>query len=190
MSWKDIRVSSWQELVTALDETADGPGGIAKYLYRGQADTAWGLKPLLTRLVADRGFTRADVHTLERDAIREFKAEAHRFLSPYLAQSTVDCGGWWSLMQHYGVPTRLVDWTSSPYVATYFAVCEEFESDGAVWLLHPDILNELREPSRKESLRIPGDPNEMEAFFFDDKSGEELFVVSRGIRDGSVRITL
>ncbi len=36
-------------------------------------------------------------------------------------------------MQHFGSPTRLLDWTASPYVALYFAVVEDWASRGAVW---------------------------------------------------------
>ena len=39
-------------------------------------------------------------------------------------------------MQHYGAPTRLLDWTQSPYVAVYFAVESEWDEDGAVFLVH------------------------------------------------------
>lgn len=37
------------------------------------------------------------------------------------------------LMQHYGAPTRLLDWSFSPYIAAYFAVCENEDSDGFIW---------------------------------------------------------
>lgn len=45
-------------------------------------------------------------------------------------------------MQHYGVPTRLLDWTDSALVAMYFCCSSHVECDGAIWLLKPAIMNE------------------------------------------------
>jgi len=44
---------------------------------------------------------------------------------------------WYFLMQHYAAPTRLLDWTVNPLVALYFAVCDESDRDGAVWIVDP-----------------------------------------------------
>lgn len=49
---------------------------------------------------------------------------------------------WLFLMQHYGMPTRLLDWTESVLFATFFAVEKSFDNDAELWAMFPDALNQ------------------------------------------------
>lgn len=55
-----------------------------------------------------------------------------------------DLAGWLSLMQHYRLPTRLLDWSFSPLIAAYFAVAgsNNANEDACIWALAPSMLNE------------------------------------------------
>lgn len=68
--------------------------------------------------------------------------QVHTF--PYQSDNL---GQWLEYAQHYGAPTRLLDWSKNPLVALYFCCKDQCERDGAVWLLH--VGNYSRFVSRK-----------------------------------------
>lgn len=89
-------------------------------MYRGQADTAWPLIPKAGRAEFNNG----------RDLGR-FNAWRRRACAYVpLPRNDWEC---LALAQHYGLATRLLDWTLNPLFATFFAVAEHAEKDGVVY---------------------------------------------------------
>lgn len=116
--------------------------------YRGHADKEWELIPKVQRNFVG---SEEDLLRRERYYTNDFQARASVFKSPALPID--EYASWLTLMQHYGLPTRLLDWSRSPLVALYFAVSDEsqYEKDGCIWMLTPGKLNEsqkLEKPSK------------------------------------------
>lgn len=62
---------------------------------------------------------------------------------------------WLSLMRHYGLPTRLLDWSNSILVAAYFAVAEMGNDDSAIWALSPGDLYKRSMKSEGKYILTP-----------------------------------
>jgi len=104
--------------------------------FRGQADVTWKLQP--TRF---RGELAAMLWEEEQSMMLDFRRAA-------LGLPVRTPKNWWEwamLAQHHGLPTRLLDWSEGALVGLYFAVCEQFDSDAALWVLDPYWLNEEAE---------------------------------------------
>ncbi|MGH8498561.1 MAG: FRG domain-containing protein [Methylococcales bacterium] len=127
-------VKSLDELVAAVvDIWQDKPGWL---WFRGHRDARWKLQPTVWR-----------DYTVEQERYmsNRFYARARtRYANP---PANDDWAGWLSLMQHYGLPTRLLDWSLSPQVAAFFATSKyhdaaNIETKAAcIWVIDAIKLN-------------------------------------------------
>ena len=129
-----------KDVQQVIEETRDfGTSAI----YRGHRRFEWELTPAVFRNTCEGD---------ERSMLNDFRNRAPaRFAN---CPDEQDLCGWLSLAQHYGLPTRLLDWTQSPLVGAYFAAEQHAEDDnapGAIWALNPKKLNELMVNGGKDS---------------------------------------
>jgi hypothetical protein len=92
------------------------------------------------RLVAGV-YRESDNPNYEREIAYRFKMRAPVRHHP-LPQEDND-PAWLFLMQHYRLPTRLLDWNESALNAAFFAVSEDVNKPGRLWELNPQVLNEI-----------------------------------------------
>lgn len=108
-----------------------------RWAFRGHANAAWNLEPSIERLgKAYSNSFRLDAEEYVRKA---FKRRAHHYLQ-YLPSEREELE-WMAMMRHHGAPTRLLDWTRSPYVAAFFATAEaKKDEESAIWAIDVDAV--------------------------------------------------
>jgi hypothetical protein len=105
-------------------------------LYRGQSDAKWHLEPSIVRNGVDPTFREK-----EKEFLMEFKRLGRPLVNPDVL------GNPWDLLafaQHHGLHTRLLDWTTNPLAALWFAFEKEKQvAKRAVWFLFLDEKKDI-----------------------------------------------
>ena len=146
MAVEEIRVSSWAELREQLFADSWHPElrrFRSSFAFRGRNDAGEDLRTSLLRL----GGSAASV---EGHLLRNFRKYAQRQDVPFDS-----VWNWLALAQHHGLPTRLLDWTYSPYVAAHFATAqvELFDRPGVVWIVDYVAAHEYAPARLRDLLR-------------------------------------
>ncbi|MBY0280204.1 FRG domain-containing protein [Candidatus Binatia bacterium] len=124
------------------------------WAFRGQSNAVWPLFSSLSRYLKTFGVHQEVWPQQESRILRIFKRKAHLLLQRLPPSG--DAFEWLALMQHHGAPTRLLDFSWSPFVAAFFAL-EHASADAAVWAVFPPGLNTRPNRTLRPSQTITGD---------------------------------
>jgi hypothetical protein len=148
-SFRVFRLESWEAFLKVITSAP-----YTHWAFRGERDERWPLYSSISRYLQNFGVAKDAWADQEARILRIFKRKAHQFL--HKPPESDDDFQWLALMQHHGAPTRLIDFTWSPYVAAFFAL-ERTLHDGVVWALNPGRIESSRapKPTRKDP-RVKG----------------------------------
>lgn len=132
---------SWQEFKAVLMDELYPDGFVkGKFIFRGQSNADWELKSSFDRLFDDV--------QIANEILNEFKQDCEKY-DFYNSAILNDSMSVMALGQHFGLPTRLLDWSFSPYIAAFFAfgdIClSDYNCDYvAIWCINAqdEIFNQ------------------------------------------------
>lgn len=149
-TYESIELASWDAIENAFDRfprpklhlDPEGEWSQDTWIFRGQKKGSYDLQPSIEREAKPPMPWAALEYKI---LYEEFQPTARMLMDPGSLPKSEDMLSWLALMQHYGSPTRLLDFTLSPYVALYFAfrdrTREEMSSSHvAVWAIDARAL--------------------------------------------------
>ncbi len=145
----EVQAESWthlHELLYAESWREQLQRHRSDFAFRGDGDVRNDLRTSLQRL-------GGAFHDVESHLLRNFRKYAARDDVP-----EDSLWNWLALAKHHGLPTRLLDWTFSPYVALHFATQNSvrFDVDGAIWMVDFVKANRLLPPALRSELERLG----------------------------------
>lgn len=135
-SWKTVELASSKEVVQVLGDLAK-----KRWLFRGHSRIYGTLTPSIDR-APRTAMDRTEKLRLERRSIEAFRESATVFSHEGEREAMTDDPIALTVLQHYGVPTRVLDWSQSPYVAAFFAARSHPDEDGELWAFDEPLYEE------------------------------------------------
>jgi hypothetical protein len=144
-----VPTRDWAELNEALFADTWNPPikrFRSNFAYRGINRSSFEISNGLSRL-------GTPYKNMEKNLIKQFKKYAH---NEVVERDTE--WHWLNIAQHHGLPTRLIDWTYSPYVALHFATnsMSDLSEEGAVWKVNFADVHELLQDEHRQTLQVLG----------------------------------
>lgn len=152
-------VTSPADLIDLHEEAGADP--LARWAFRGQSQAYGTLVPSFQRIFRQKRSVGA-AEIIEQDLIKTFRkhyATLPGKTGDMPAPDSIGAGynlRCLSVMQHYSVPTRLLDWTSDFWTAVYFACAGDPAKEAELWVYDRRVFdNQLKARSELSSLTRP-----------------------------------
>lgn len=146
------KLNTAEEIVSFLLEGHGRKFYQSDYVFRGEPTLNATAYPMIDRLTDGFSAGAKDQVNIELDVIRRFAEESTMHLTA-VEQRLLENGSVLPIMRHYGAPTRLLDWTESPWVGLYFACSSSFDSNGCIRCFRRNALTNCVHDKYKDQTK-------------------------------------
>lgn len=159
--YHEVQLNCWRDFVSYV---CDEMRNYQSYIWRGHRRADWKLEPTLSRLQREAAVSTVQDWNFALQHLEKFKfaVRGRRGQSP---PEPKDENEWWALGQHHGLATPLLDWTTSPFVAAFFAFYDDVSRDQtehrAIFALHAPTLEGWATRKAREENRRRGEDEQV-----------------------------
>lgn len=169
-------VSEYIGLIEKLDKCypayATNESSERKFIFRGQGNATYKLLPGVLRKVTNEvglfGENEGNITNYmyaggsEKKILNSFIQEASCYINRIDYNDHISSA---ELAQHYGVPTRFLDWTFNPLIALYFACIDNPDKDGEVYIVHALNYNGFRSQNETKEVFYRSNKKNIETIY-------------------------